>query len=96
MPEMALEVKTSNLKDLFFLLNGLSVFLSKPFNSASRVHKFLFSGIERMTIGTDLYVDLFLHALRFKNGSAGTFDDGVINLWVNILFHLEGLLQLFN
>lgn len=40
---------------------------------------------------TDLHMNLFLGALRLKRRTAGTFDQGVKHLRMNLFFHLHGL-----
>ncbi len=74
-----------------FLFKPIPVFLLKPLNPSCGVHEFLLPREEGMALGADLHMDLLLCALGFKGCSAGAFDNGIINLRVNILFHLPGL-----
>jgi hypothetical protein len=79
----------SNVSIFFF--NRLSVFLLKPFNPACGVHKFLFARKEGMAIRTDFHMDLLLRTPCLKDRATGAFDHRLINLGVDILFHLHSL-----
>jgi len=77
------------------LLTLLTIFLLKPLDPSSGIQEFLSPSEERMTVGTDLYMDLLLGALRFEACSTGAFDHGIINFGMNLLLHLQDLHLLF-
>src|SRR4030066_1126877 len=77
--------------ELILLVFFFPIFFLKPLNSPGGIEEFLFAGEERMTVGTDLYVDFFFCTLCFKSGSAGTFNYRIKNFGVNLFFHLNGL-----
>jgi hypothetical protein len=80
---------------LLLLLSLFAILLPKSLNPSCRIQKLLFPCKERMTAGTDFHMDLFLSTLRLERGSAGTFDHRIIDLGVDILFHLLSLRFLF-
>jgi hypothetical protein len=72
------------------LLFGLfAILFLKSFDPSCRIQKFLLPGEERMTAGTDLDTNLLLSAFRIEGGSTGTFDHGIIDFWMNIIFHFK-------
>ena len=77
--------------ELTLLLCFFSIFFLESFNSSGGVQKLLFPGEERVAVGANLNMDLLLRTLRLEGSSAGTLNHRVKNLWVNILFHLNGL-----
>lgn len=72
------------------LLVGLfAILFLKSFDPSCRIQKFLLPGEERMTARTDLDTNLLLSAFRIEGGSTGTFDHGIIDFWMNIIFHFK-------
>jgi len=70
------------------LLNSFAVFLPKAFNSPSRIDKFLLAGKKWMTVGTDLYMDLFLGTLRLKRRTASALYYRIMKFGMDLLLHL--------
>jgi len=83
MERSRLKVKST----LFF--SFFTILLLEPFDPSCRIQEFLFSGEERMTVGTNLHMDLFLGTLRLKGCTTGTFDHRIKNFRVDLFFHLS-------
>jgi len=77
------------------LITLLTIFSLKPLDPSSGIQKFLFTGKKRMTVGTDLDMDLLLGTLRLEGRSAGTFDHRIKKFGMNLLLHRHGLQVLF-
>jgi hypothetical protein len=66
-----------------------TILFLKSFDPSCGIQKFLLPGEERMTARTDLNTNLLLSAFRFEGGSTGTFNHGIIDFWMNIIFHFK-------
>jgi hypothetical protein len=79
-------VKVGELESTL-LICLLAIFFLKPLYPSCRIQEFLFTREERMTVGTDLYMDFLLGTLRLKGGPTGAFNDRIKDFGVNILLH---------
>jgi hypothetical protein len=60
--------------------------LETIYTSAS-IHQFLFSGKERMALGTDIHFEFFLGGTRFKGFSTDATDNRFTILGMDLFFH---------
>lgn len=55
------------------LFADVLVFLPEPFNSTFCIHQFLFTGVQRVTLGTDFQLDFATHGgIDFKLSPTST------------------------
>ena len=84
----SLFIKSWNTISFFRFFLKFFVFFSKSFNSAGRIHQFLFSGKKRMALGADLNTDILAGGANLHHIATGAFDVCLRILRMNIRFHI--------
>jgi hypothetical protein len=63
------------------------VFFSESFDTAGRIHEFLFAGKKRMTFGTNFDADVFFRGSDLYGVAAGTLHGRVEIIRMDVSFH---------
>ena len=80
--------KTVVLTVILFNLLLNSVFLIETINTAISSNETLFAGVEWVTVGTGINLNVFSCAVGFEFATTGdACHFYFVNLWVNVFFH---------